>query len=83
MFFALPSCNSLMIFFEWCCLSFLRTSFVRDSSNGGLLGMFLYMLCSLSSLLFSIVYMVAPSSLCSAMCVGFVGCCVSSYLFVG
>ena len=53
-------------------------SFARDSSNGGFMGILLYMSCSLSNLLFSIVNMVVPSGLCSEVCVGFVGCCVSS-----
>ncbi len=81
--FALLSCSSLRIYFGWCCLSYLCMSFARDSSNRGLLGMLLYMSCSLSSLMFSIVHMVVPSGLCSAVWVGFDGCCVRSYLFVG
>ena len=55
----------------------------RDSSNGGLLGVLLYMSCSLSSRRFSIVLMRVPSGLCSVLCDGFVGCWVSSYLLVG
>jgi len=54
-----------------------------DSSNGGLLGILLYMSCSLSSLRFSIVQTRDPSGMCSVVCDGFVGCCVSSYLLVG
>jgi hypothetical protein len=53
------------------------------SSNGGLLGVLLYVSCSLSSLRFSIVQMRVPSVLCSVVCDGFVGCWVSSYLLVG
>ena len=53
-------------------------SFVRDSLNDGFVGMLMYMSCSLSDLLFSIVHMVFPSGLCNEVCVGFVGCCVSS-----
>ena len=41
------------------------------------------MSCSLFSLLFSIVQMRVPSGMCSVVCDGFVGCCVSSYLLVG
>ncbi len=54
-----------------------------DSSNGGLSGVLLYMSCSLSSLMFSIMHMRVPSGLCSVVCDGFVGCWVSSYLLVG
>ena len=54
-----------------------------DSSNGELLGVLLYMSCSLSNLRFSIVQMRGPSGLCSMVCDGFVGCWVSSYLLVG
>ncbi len=53
-------------------------SFARDSSNGVFVGILLHMSCSLSNLLFSIVQMVVPSGLCNEVCVGFVGCCVSS-----
>jgi hypothetical protein len=38
------------------------------------LAVLLYISCSLSSLRFSIVQMRVPSSLCSEVCVGFVGC---------
>jgi hypothetical protein len=68
MFFALLSRISRSIIFGWCCLSCLWMSFARDSSNGGFMGMVLYMSCSLSNLLFSIVQMVVPSGLCSEMC---------------
>ena len=54
-----------------------------DSSNGGLLGVLLYMSCNLSSLRFSIVRMRVPSGLCSVVCDGFVVCWVGSYLLVG
>ncbi len=54
-----------------------------DFSNGGFLAALLYISCNLSSLRLSIVQMRVPSSLCSEVCVGFVGCCVSSYRFVG
>jgi len=52
--------------------------FARDSSNVGFVGMLLYMSCSLSNLMYSTVQMVVPPGLCSVVCVGFVGCCVSS-----
>ena len=52
-------------------------------SNGGLLAAWLYISCNLSSLRLSILQMWAPSGLCSEMCVGFVGCRVSSYRLVG
>ncbi len=55
----------------------------RDSFNGGLFDVLLYMSCSLSSLRFSIVQMRVPSGMCSVVCDGFVGCWVSSYLLVG
>ena len=54
-----------------------------DSANGGFVLSCLYMSWSLSSLLFSIVHMIAPSGLCSVVCVFSVGCCVSSYRCVG
>ncbi len=54
-----------------------------DSSNGGLLDVLLYMSYSLSSLRLSIVQIRVPSSLCSVVRDGFVGCCASSYLLVG
>jgi hypothetical protein len=82
-FFALLSCSSSWIFLRWCCLLFLWMRCASDSSNGGLLGVLLYMSCSLSSLRFSIVLMRVPSGLCSVLCDGFVGCWVSSYLPVG
>ncbi len=41
----------------------------RDSANGGFVLSCLYMSWSLSSLLFSIVYMVVPSGLCNVVCV--------------
>jgi len=47
MFFALLSRRSRSIFFGWCCLSDLWMSFARDSSNGGFVGILLYMSCSL------------------------------------
>ncbi len=57
----------------------LGISFARVSSSGGLVGVLLYMLCSLSSLLFSIVHRGVRFGLCGVVCVDFVGCCVSSY----
>ena len=57
-------------------------SLARDSVNGGFILSRLYMSCSLSSLLFSIVCMVVPSGLCSVVYVFTVGCCVSSYRWV-
>jgi hypothetical protein len=78
MFFVLLSRSSRSIFFGWCYLSCLWMSFARDSLNGGFAGILLYMLCIFSNLMFSIVQMLVPSSLCSEVCVGFVGCCVSS-----
>ena len=45
--------------------------------------MLLYMSCSLSSQRFSIVQMRVPLALCIAVCDGFVGFWVSSYLLVG
>ena len=56
---------------------------LSDSSNGELLAALLYISCSLSNLRLSIVQMRVPSGLCSEVCVGFVGCCVSSYRLVG
>ncbi len=53
-------------------------SFARDSSNGGFVGMSLYMPCNLSNLLFCGVQMVVSFGLRNEVCVGFVGCCVSS-----
>ena len=82
MFFALLSCSSLRVFFMWCCLLFLCIRCASDSSNGGLLAVLLYMSCSLSSLRFSIVQVRVPSGMCSVVCDGFVGCCVSSCLLV-
>ncbi len=58
-------------------------SCASDSSNGELLAEFLYISCSLSNRRLSIVQMVFPFSLCNEVCVGFVGCCVSSYRLVG
>ena len=55
----------------------------RDSANGGFVSMFLYISCSLSSLRFSILHMVAASGLRRVVCDGFVGCCVSSKDRVG
>ena len=66
-----------------CCLSFLWTRCASDFSNGGLLAALLYISCNLSSLRLSIVQMRVPSGLYSEMCVGFAGCCVSSYRFFG
>ncbi len=54
-----------------------------DSSNGGLLAALLYISCSLSSLRLSFVQMRVLSGLSSEVCVGFVGCGVSSYRLVG
>ncbi len=54
-----------------------------DSSKVELLGVLLYMSCSLSSRRFSIVVIKVPSGLCSVLCDEFVGCWVNSYLFVG
>ena len=82
-FFALLSCNSLRIFFWWCCLSFLWVRYASDSSNYGLLAVLLYISCSLSSLRFSIVHMRVSSGMCSEGCVCFAGYWVSSYLLVG
>ena len=61
----------------------LCMSLARDSANGGFVLSCLYMSWSLSSLLFSIVHLVVPSGLCSVVCVFCVGCCVSSYRWVG
>ena len=83
MFFALLCCSSLKIFFGWCCLSFLWMRCASDFSNGGLLAALLYISCSLSSLRLYFVQMRVPSCLCSEVCVGFVGCWVSSYWLVG
>ena len=61
----------------------------KDSANGGFVLSCLYTPWSLSSLLFfisllfSIVHMVVPSSLCNVVCVCYVRCCVSSYRLVG
>ena len=82
-FFALLSCSSIWIFLRWCCLLFLWMRCASDSSKVGLLGVLLYMSCSLSSLRFSIVPMWVPSGLCSVICDGFIGCWVSSYLLAG
>ena len=82
-FFALLSCSSLRIFFGWCCWSFLWMSCASDFSNGGLLPALWYISCSLSSLRLSIVQMNVPSGLCSEVCVGFAGRCVSSYRLAG
>jgi len=60
MFFPLLNRSSRSIFFGWCCLSCLWMIFARDSSNGELVGILLYMSCSLSNLQFSIVHMVVP-----------------------
>jgi len=58
-------------------------SLARESANGGFVLSCLYMSWSLSSLLFSIANMVVPSGLCSVVCVFCVGCCISSYHWVG
>jgi hypothetical protein len=81
MFFALLSRSSL-VFFWMVLLSCLWMSFARDSSNDGFVVKLLYMSCSLSDLLFSVVQTVVPFGLCSVVCVGFVECCVSSERFV-
>ena len=82
-FFALLSCSSIWILLRWWCLLFLWMRCASDSSKVGLLGVLLYMSCNLSSRRFSIVVIKVPSGLCSVLCDGFVGCWVSSYLFVG
>ncbi len=41
----------------------------RESAIGGNVLPCLYMSCSLSSLLFSIVHMVVPSGICNVVCV--------------
>jgi hypothetical protein len=61
----------------------LCMSLARDSANGGLVLSCLYISCSLSSRLLSIVHIVVPSGLCSVVCVCSVGCCDSSYRWVG
>ena len=58
-------------------------SLARDFVNGGFVLSCLYMSWNLSSLLFSIVHMLVPSGLYSIVCVFSVGCCVSSYCWVG
>ena len=58
-------------------------SLTRDSANGGFVLSCLCMSWSFSSLMFSIVHMVLPSSLRSVVCVFCVGCCVNSYFLVG
>ena len=58
-------------------------SLAKDFANGGFDISCLYMSWALSSLLFSIVHMVVPSGLYRAACVFCVGCCVSSYRWVG
>ena len=58
-------------------------SCASDFSNGGLLDALLYISCNLSILRLSILQMRAPFGLCSEVCVGFVGCCVSLYRLVG
>ena len=58
-------------------------SLARDSANGGFVLSCLYVSWSLYSLLFSIVHMVVTSGLCSVLCVFSVGCCVTSYRWVG
>ena len=58
-------------------------SLARDSANGGFDLSCLYTSWSLSGLLFSIMRIVVPSGLCSFVCVFCVGCCVSSYRWVG
>ena len=58
-------------------------SLAKDSANGGFFLSCLYMSCSLSSHLFSIMHMFVPYGLCSVVCVFSVGCCVSSYRWVG
>ena len=61
----------------------LSMSSARDSANGGFVLSCLYMSWSLSGLLFSIMHMVVPSGLCSVVSVFCVGCCASSYRWVG
>jgi hypothetical protein len=61
----------------------LCMSLARDSANGGFVLSCLYISWSLSSRLFSIVHIVVPSGLCSVVCVCSVGCCDSSYRWVG
>ena len=56
---------------------------VSDSSNGGFVPSCLYISWSLSCRLFSIKHMVVPSGLCNIVCVCCVGCCASSYRWVG
>jgi hypothetical protein len=58
-------------------------SLARDSANSGFDLSCLYMSWSLSRLLFSIEHMVVPSGLCSVVGVFCVGCCISSYRWVG
>jgi hypothetical protein len=62
---------------------FLWLRCASDSSNCGLLGVLLYMSCSLSILRFSIVQTRVPAGLCSVIFDGFVGCWASLYLLVG
>ena len=57
-------------------------SCASDSSNGGLLAALFYISRSLSNLRLSIVQMSISSGMCSEVCVGFIGCCVSSYRLV-
>jgi hypothetical protein len=58
-------------------------SFAIDSSNCGLLAELLHISYNLSSRRLSIVHMAVPCGLCREVCVGFVGCCVNSYLLDG
>ena len=64
-------------------MSFLRMSCASDFSKRGLLAALLYISCTLSSPRLSIVQTRVPSGLFSEVCVGFVGCCMSSYGFAG
>ena len=81
--FDLVSWSSLWTFLRLCCVLCLCMSLAKDSANGGFVLSCLYMSWSLSSLLFPIVHMVVPSGLCSVVRVFSVGCCVSSYRWVG
>jgi hypothetical protein len=49
-FFALMSRSSRSIFFGCCCLSCLCTSFARDSSNGGFVG--ILFICRVACIIF-------------------------------
>ena len=81
--FELVSWSSLWTFLRLCCVLCLCISLAKDSANGGFVLSCLYISWSLSSRLLSIVHIVVPSGLCSVVCVCSVGCCDSSYRWVG